>query len=593
MKIIECIKHADSSVRLSSGAIAPKNEIAVEKHWNGNQAKVKIINKSNKSFYIKEVILFAGEMPVDGETEFYGEGFNMLCQYTGSLSNPKVIGAYGTDGDFFRLPRTEFDRELWTVYNLLFLSPANDKNHVLMAYTSCNRFSGEFRFKNNYIEAVMDTEDLQLRQGDTWEMEEFLILTGEDRNELFAKLAEQINVNHPRRMYHEIPTGWCSYYCLRPMTAEGLFENAYQLAGRIPELKRIQVDGGYEAHNGDWLIPHPRLGTDLKTIFDGIRKMGAEPGGYLSPFIVDIESNLYKEHPDWLVCDEQGHPFNEIGHKREWYMLDGSNPEVQEYFRKIARIMYDEWGLRYIKLDFLSYGALPGGQRYDKNATRVEAFRMGIKAIVDEVGEDCYILGCNAPFWPLLGLVHGNRATNDIFRAWKQVSGNARELFWRNWQNNTLWWNDPDCILLEKLDLYGIKNGEAILKKSLLTDHEFEFHKAFIVASGGVVFSGDLIGRMAEQNINVLKRLIPSTGVAARFDDTTFTIGRINLKDRNILCIFNWDDCPKDIEIDLAGAFRIYDFWTDEEMGVYKDKIVLEELENHSAKVLVCKALPI
>lgn len=581
------LKEISASVRLSDETIASEKEISVEKGWTGNILRSRVINNSNKSLKIKEIVLFSGEMPLANDTDFYGEGFNMLTQYSGTLSEPKVVGAYGTDWDFFRIPKTRFNINLWTVYNLILLSPKASQ-HILMAFTSCNRFMGEFRFKDNYMEIIMDTEDLVLNPGASWDMEEFIIVTGENINKLFDELAGQINVNHPPMIYNEIPSGWCSYYCLRPMNIQGLVQNAYAMARRIPELKRIQIDGGYEAHNGDWLVPRPSLGADMKTICDAIRTSGMEAAGYISPYIAEIESNLLKEHPDWFVRDEEGKPFNEIGRNRHWYMLDGSNPEAQNYLRNIARVMHDEWGIRYFKLDFLAYGALPGGCRYDKNATRVEAFRRGIKAIVDEVGHDSFVLGCNAPFWPILGLVHGNRVTNDIHRDWKHVGGNAKELFWRNWQNNRLWINDPDVIVLEKLDLVGMKDGQVTVKKSLLTDDEFEFHKAFIVASGGMILSGDLITSLSEQNIKVLRKLISTTGKAACFDDTSFTIGRIDKGEEQILCIFNWDEQVKDVEISLNGDYRVFDFWTDEEIGWYSNKIMINNMAPHLGRVLKC-----
>ncbi|UUZ86079.1 alpha-galactosidase [Paenibacillus sp. P26] len=499
----------DTSVRLSDCTIAPKHAIAIRKEWAGSRLQASVVNQSDRPLRIKEVVLFSGELPYAADTPFYGEGFQMLAQYAGTLDAPYVIGAYGTDWDFFRIPKTKFNEHLWTVYNLLELFP-EQQDPVLMAFTSCHRFSGEFRFKAQYLEIVMDTEDLTLEPGQSWELEEFMIFSGPDRNVLYEDLAEAMNRNHPRKTWHEIPAGWCSYYCLRPMTAEGFYANAKAMKERIPELQRIQIDGGYATKNGDFLSPRPSLGADLKTISDGIRAAGVEAAGYLSPFIIDKDSNLYRDHPEWLVHDEEGRPFNEIGRKREWYMLDGTHPGAQEYLRNAVRVMHDEWGWRYFKLDFLAYGALPGSIRYDKNATRVEAFRRGIQAIVDEVGHDSFILGCNAPFWPILGLVHGNRVTNDAYRDWKHVKGNARELFWRNWQNDRLWYNDPDVIVLESLD-FKSKNasGEIVEKKSTLTDVEFEFHKAFAAASGGMILSGDLLTDLSDENIEVLKKLLP------------------------------------------------------------------------------------
>lgn len=587
---LDDLKKNISSVRLSDCTTATDRDVTIEKSWVNNLLSTRVVNLSDHSLRIREVVLFSGDMALAPDTPFYGEGFQMLTQYGGTLSLPYVIGAYGKDRDFFRIPETPFHENLWTVYNLMALSPSHEE-HVLMAFTSCNRFSGEFRFRNSYIEVIMDTEDLELGPGQSWELEQFMFASGANRDLLFQELTECLNRNHPRMLYPEIPTGWCSYYCLRPITAEGLYENARSMVQRIPELKRIQIDGGYAAADGDFLIPSVTLGADVKTISEGIRATKIEAAGYLSPFIVESGSKLLLEHPDWLVQDQEGKPFNGIGQKKkladkQWYMLDGTHPEAQNYLRSAVRVMHDEWGWRYFKLDFLQYGALPGC-RYDKQATRIEAFRSGMKAIIDEVGHDSFILGCNAPFWPLLGLVHGNRVTNDIARDWKHVSGNAKELFPRNWQNDTLWYNDPDVIVLERVTFRNQTiSGEVIEKKSDISDQEFEFHKAVILASGGMILSGDLIPSLSEENIRVLKKLLPPTGKAARFDDDTYTIGRIKLEDRYLICVFNFDDQPKDIEISLDGSYRVYDFWTDEEVGCFKNTMKLNSLQPHCAKVL-------
>jgi len=593
MLSLDELKKLGGAVRLSDCTNASDHDVVVEKTWTNRLLKTTVTNRSARPQRIKEVVLFSGDTPYDPETPFYGEGYQMLTQYGGTLSSPYHIGAYGTDWDFFRLPRTQFHENVWSVYNLLLLSPEK-QGHQLLAFTSCRRFSGEIRFRGAYIEVVMDTEDLTLEPGGSWELEEFVFASGPDHSELLAELAGHLNRNHPRMLYPEIPTGWFSYYCLRPMTANGFYENARAMKQRIPELKRIQIDGGYAVANGDFLIPNPRLGADVRTISDGIRKSGMEAAGYLSPFIVEPGSRLRQEHPDWLVKDEEGNPYNGIGQKKkvpekQWYMLDGTHPEALDYLRSVVRTMHDEWGWRYFKMDFLQYGALPG-VRYDKNATRIEAFRRGIKAIADEVGHDSFLLGCNAPFWPLLGLAHGNRITNDIARDWKHVGGNAREQFPRNWQNDTLWYNDPDVIVLERVTFKSQTiSGEIIEKTSVITDQEFEFHKAVILAAGGMIMSGDLIPSMSEKNIHVLKKLLPPTGKAAVFDDNSYTVGRIDLVDKQVICVFNFADEPQNFEFPLHGSRRLYDFWTDEEFGEYKDTVQVPGLDGHCAKVLYYK----
>lgn len=82
-----------------------------------------------------------------------------------------------------------------------------------------------------------------------------------------------------------------------------------------------------------------------------------------------------------------------------------------------------------------------------------------------------------------------------------------------------------------------------------------------------------------------MKKLLPPTGKAAQFDDDTYTIGRIKLEDRSLICVFNFGDQPKDIEISLDGSYRLYDFWTDEEVGYFANTMKLNSLEPHCAKV--------
>ena len=56
--------------------------------------------------------------------------------------------------------------------------------------------------------------------------------------------------------------------------------------------------------------------------------------------------------------------------------------------------------------------------------------------------------------------------------------------------------------------------------------------------AGGMVLSGDDITKMSPEKINLLKNLLPLTGVSAEFEDFSFQIGKIELKDKLIVCLF-------------------------------------------------------
>ncbi|MCL2833293.1 MAG: alpha-galactosidase [Treponema sp.] len=573
-------------IRLSDGSPVNTADFEITKTINDNRLRVSVKNVSGSPRRIKEIALFAGKADIPAVTEFYGEGYHMLSQYRGNMLKSEVIGAYGDDKSFFHLPDNPFDRDLHVVYYLLHLNLNNE--HLLLSFTSCHKFLGKFRFAQNYLEIVMDCENLVLNPGQAWDLEELAVFGGKNPAELFDRLAAAINRNHPplKPVSAKIPTGWCSYYCVGQMNPQELYKNASAMAQRIPELEMIQIDAGLNTLDGDWM--NWRFEDDLAAACKKVREAGVDAGGYCSPFIVDQNSRLCAEHKDWLIRDEDGNPTNRLCHKKDWYILDGTHPQARSYLKKIMRYMHDECGLRYFKLDFLSYGALSAGIHYDETKTSVEAFRMGMTAMLEEIANDSFVLACNAPFWPCLGLAHASRTTNDIFRDWKHVRGNALEQFYRNWQHQKLWINDPDCVVLEKLDIIRLKDGLPSKRPCTLTDDEFEFHKAFAVACGGMILSGDLLYEISGQNIDILKKMMEAMGEAALFDSTEFKIGRF--KTKNLICLFNWDDIPQKYSVSLnaAGRQTVYDFWTNQTIGVFEN-IAVVEIPAHCGKVLAYK----
>ena len=577
---IKFLQGLPAQVRLTDGTLAG-SELKLTRTWSGDSCRAALVNLGDSPVRVREVALMQGRFPVAASCPFYAEGFHMLSQHGGTLHEPHNIGKYGSDESFFRLKKSPFSPDTYTAYSLMLLSPTQC-DRALMAFASCSRFMGEFRFRDNYIEIVMDCEDIELRPGEEWQFEEFCALFGAERDALFAELAERINANHPRRKYPELPFGWCSYHAISGIKAEEMYEQARAMHERIPELKRIQIDDGYQSTT-DWLIPNPETGADMKEICARIREIGCEPAGYISPFTVSKRSKLFREHPDWLLMGEDGKPSQEHCFNRDWYVLDGTNPAAVDYLRHVVRVFHDEWGIRYFKLDFTSYGALPG-VHHDPHKTRVEAFRAVFEGINEEVGADSYILGCNAPFWAQLGLVDGNRETNDIFRDWARVGGNMEELTGRSWQNGRLWINDPDGVVLEKRDRSEIRGG--VYRRGIceLTDDEFEYHKAYIVACGGVVTSGDKLDEMSEKNLDVLRRMMAAAGEAAVYDDDSFEVGRIESK--GLICVFNHSDDVKSIPVPLKKRVSVSDFWTDAPMGEYEGHVTLFDMPPHSARVL-------
>jgi alpha-galactosidase len=362
------------------------------------------------------------------------------------------------------------------------------------------------------------------------------------------------------------------------VTAQQVLDNLDFIARQTPGLRYVQIDDGYQPAMGDWLETGAAFGGNVQGVLKQIRQRGFEPAIWVAPFVAEEKSHVFQEHAAWFVKDSEGNPLRSDrvtfgGWRRgPWYVLDGTHPEVQQHFEKFFRTMKREWGCTYFKLDANFWGAIHGGHFHDPRATRIEAYRRGMKAILRGV-EDSFVLGCNHPIWPSLGLIHGSRSSNDIKRTWERIATTARQNLSRNWQNGRLWWNDSDAVVL---------TGD-------LPDEEFQFHATAIYASGGMILSGDDLTKISEQRLAMLRKLQPPTGVAARFDDNSLRVGRIDLsRRRQVVSVLNFDDVPQTVTVPLTRSCRISDFWSDASLGTHVGRFNLT-MSAHSGRLLICE----
>src|SRR5262249_41958613 len=83
---------------------------------------------------------------------------------------------------------------------------------------------------------------------------------------------------------------------------------------------------------------------------------------------------------------------------------------------------------------------------------------------------------------------------------------------------------------------------------------EYRCHASVAVAGGGLVLSGDDLSTLPSDRLAMLKKLLPPTGVAAEFEDENLRIGTVKLKDRTLICVFNWGGEEAKIPVKLARA---------------------------------------
>jgi alpha-galactosidase len=568
-KVLDKIKISKRTILLSDGQIAPEG-VVLTCQQDSDCYHFAIENTTSQRYSIREVILFDVLHGLPGDTEFYGEGYTMLSQTAGTLAKPEDLSEL-TDRKHYRLSGSE---GFHTVYGMMSLSDKQES--IVLGFSSCRRFIGRFHVNTERLQISLLTEDLILDPGHRWELEELMILSGPDRSSMLSQLAQRIVTHHPRLPFPQVPTGWCSWYAYgTEITPELVISNMAALRANAPDVRYVQIDDGYQPWMGDWLEPSERFPQGLAGLLKQIREMGFEPAIWVAPFIASPNSKLFREHPDWFVMDEHSQPLSSdrVTFKGwrdgPWYMLDGTHPGAQKYLEKVFRTMREEWGCSYFKLDANAWGAMPFGRRYDAKASSIEAYRRGM-AVIRQAAGDAFILGCNHPIWPSLGEIHGSRSSGDVNRDWTTVKQIARENLCRNWQNNQLWWNDPDCLLIDP---------------EKFSPAEQLFHSSATIASGGMLLSGDAVMNYSRQQWNVFHRALSQKSKSAVFEDLSLTKGTIRCENETRVVLLNNSDKVQKQTTSLQERVRIIDFWTEEDYGVHEDTYQIS-LEPHAGRLL-------
>lgn len=317
----------------------------------------------------------------------------------------------------------------------------------------------------------------------------------------------------------DAPTGWCSWYFYYTRVAEEpLRKNLAVLQSERAGLpvRYIQLDDGYQSRVGDWLSPNAKFGgslVNLGRLARDIRRAGFLPGIWVAPFIAQRSSQLFAQHPDWILAGQDG-TRRRIAHHLPWgltdgqiYPLDLSHPAVLQHLEKVFRTLR-ELGFAYFKIDFLSAG-LRDGRRHDPSLSPVEAFRGALVRIRAAVGDD-FLLGCGAPLLPAIGLCDGLRVSSDVKEDWRDPTVGffaadcghpAAELaLWNDVTRAHLhrrWFiNDPDCLLVRERD-------------SRLTRAEIESLVSVLALSGGSLFLSDDMSRLSSDRRALAEQTLP------------------------------------------------------------------------------------
>lgn len=440
-------------------------------------------------------------------------------------------------------------------------------------------------------------DGIEVDPGEKVFSEELVLLDGHDGYALLERFAALWGERMKALSWDHVPTGWCSwYYYFSNITENDMLENIRFLAARKAEfpVEFIQLDDGYQSASGDWLECNEKFPHGLSFLAHKIREAGFKPGLWVAPFMVEETSKLLAEHPDWLVRDAAG----EIIWASEWRdsriaVLDGTHPEAQAYLTRVFSTLV-EWGFEYVKLDFMIHACIgTGGLYYDRKATRAQAFRRGLQAIRNAMG-DRFILGCTAPLGQAIGLVNGERVGTDITPYWQQegkiykeaptVPNVCRNIINRSYMNGRLWISDPDTHIARS-------------DNNKLTENEVVLWTFALYLTGGMMLLSDRFETLTPERAALSKLLLAEPGIFSTrpldFFDREYPAVWLRRHPKTgelLLGVFNFETETNEFQVDLAQvaadtAFAVANYRSGTALGTVRNRFTAA-VPPHSCRIM-------
>jgi len=395
---------------------------------------------------------------------------------------------------------------------------------------------------------------------------------------------------------------WCSWYPIRMgISEEVVFANAAVAAKHFKPLglELIQLDHGWQRGDicGDW-VPNQRFPHGLKWLSDELRaRYGMKLGLWIAPTVVAETSQLFREHPDWMLKNPDGKPAP-TGRwfwvpNPETYVLDASHPAAEKWIEQtFARLTAE--GASYYKIDFIA-GSGGGYVQHDPQCTRGwGVLRRGMDAIRRGAGPDAWIRYCQTPPLLSVGLANSAYIGDDTGDAGLQGGINLLRI------NDPLlaasYWANDRLYHREVCDMsVGMKAPveEARLRLALMT-----------LTGCSISFSDDF-RLLPLPRIRMMQQCLPPGNPPAKpldlFERELPSLWHIHCKKDfdawDVVGVFNFEDRPQQRTIEFsrlglpAGTkVAAFEFWESRLLGWVQDRISLT-LPPQTSRILILRRL--
>lgn len=432
--------------------------------------------------------------------------------------------------------------------------------------------------------------------------------------------ADEIAYHYGIRLPRQI-AGYCTWYADRhgwggdEKSTREFIDAAVKLAPygfeffQIDDYWQDGVRGKGPLKNFTRVDPKGPYPSGMKPTADYIRSKGFRAGLWYMPFSGVGKDPHFADKQALFVrsaCDSPSTPprrYQSRFKAGEVYTtpfgddaLDMTNPDARRYVTDLTRLIVKDWGFSYLKYDGM-YTAMAvelagspwhvedgmGQQVFaDKEATNVEAYRLGVKALREGAGKDTFVLACNIAqnargMGASYGLVEAMRVGGDNGPQLSRymagpILGTPRYFF-----NNRVWYNDPDPVYVRAARPIG--QARLFATWTSLQNALFNF--------------SDWLPDLPEERVEILRRTLAPHGCknvrpVDFFDNAYARAWCLESDDIRIFGLYNWDrNTPLvfDYTAEYAGLDPLetyvgYDFWNNKFIGPFKGRLVAETPAN-------------
>jgi alpha-galactosidase len=176
-------------------------------------------------------------------------------------------------------------------------------------------------------------------------------------------MGEASRTFHRFQMAHVIPDG--AKAKLRPVLYNSWEATAFDVTEKGQEalaekaakigVERFVVDDGWfgardsdKAGLGDWTVNRTKFPNGMKPLIDKVHALGMDFGLWVEPEMVNVDSDLYRAHPDW-VLNYPGRPRTE---GRNQLVLNLARQDVRDHLLSVLDKLVSENDIAFLKWDY-------------------------------------------------------------------------------------------------------------------------------------------------------------------------------------------------------------------------------------------------